>query len=159
MAEPAPVTVLDPETERRVAAALYNHVWDLLETPGRSPLQDEALVHAAHASRWHWGVIGGPEQKIVGDWLLARAYAAAGRGGPAVHYARLASAGCDAYPQAPDWLAASTAEGMARALLADGDRSAAREWRDRATAALAEIEEAEDRELVAAQIAELDVQD
>jgi hypothetical protein len=158
MTDPAPTTVLDPETERRVAAALYNHVWDLLETPDRTPVQDEALLHAAHASRWHWGVIGGPEQKIVGDWLLSRAYAAAARGGEAVHYARMASAGCDAFPEAPDWLAASTAEGMARALLADGDVSAAREWRDRTTAGLAEIADPEDRELIAGQLAELDVE-
>jgi hypothetical protein len=147
--------VLDAESERRVAAALYNHVWDLLETPDRTPVQDEALLHAAHASRWHWGVIGGPEQKIVGDWLLSRAYAGAGRGGAAVHYARMAVAGCDAYPEAPDWLAASTAEGMARALVADDDRPAAHEWRDRAAAALAEIADAEDRDLIAAQIADL----
>jgi len=155
---PVPATSpLDPEAERRVAAALYNHVWDLLETIDRTPVQDEDLVHAAHASRWHWGVIGGPEQRVVGDWQVSRAYAAVGRGGPAVHYARLAVAGAQAYDAAPGWLAASATEGLARALLADGDVVAAREAADRARELLVGVADAEDRDLVASQLAELDL--
>jgi len=44
---------LTPEGERRLAADLFNHTWELLETPERTPAQDDRMIHAAHASRFH----------------------------------------------------------------------------------------------------------
>jgi hypothetical protein len=61
---------LTPEEERRVAVDLFNQVWELLETPSRSPAQEDRMVHAAHASRYHWGEVGEPANRARGEWLL-----------------------------------------------------------------------------------------
>ncbi len=79
---------LDPATERQVAVDLFNHVWRLLDIDDRTPDQDDAMVHAAHASRWHWGQVGGAEQRAVGEWQCSRVYAVLGRPGEALHHAR-----------------------------------------------------------------------
>ena len=64
---------------RKLAVDLFNHVWTLLEKPDRSPLQDDEMIHAAHASRHHWGVIGAPVNLARGEWQISRVYATLGR--------------------------------------------------------------------------------
>jgi hypothetical protein len=148
--------ILDPQTERRVAGRLYNHVWDLLDAgDARTPEQDSEMVDAAHASHWHWGRIGGLEQDVVGEWLTSRAYAALGNGPEAVHHAQRSFTLFHSGNALPDWLEASVQEGLARAHLADGDRDAAEFAVHAATDALDKIAEDEDRALIAGQIAEL----
>jgi hypothetical protein len=63
-------------------------VWVLLEKPDRSAEDDDRMVHAAHASRYHWGVAGGPVQWARGEWQCSRVYAVLGRFEPALHHAR-----------------------------------------------------------------------
>lgn len=78
----------DAEEERRLAADLFNLVWTLLETPDRTAEQDERMLHAAHASRFHWGEIGEPANLARGDWQISRVYAVLGRAEPALHHAQ-----------------------------------------------------------------------
>lgn len=33
------------------------------------------MLHLAHASRYHWGLVGTPKNMAVGDWQLSRIYA------------------------------------------------------------------------------------
>ena len=33
------------------------------------------MLHLAHASRYHWGFIGTPTNRAIGDWQLSRIYA------------------------------------------------------------------------------------
>ena len=49
---------LDAETERKLAAGLYNEAWRLMQTESRTAEQTDAPVHTAHASRYHWGRVG-----------------------------------------------------------------------------------------------------
>ncbi len=77
-----------PESERQLAADLFNLVWTLLEQTGRTTEDDDRMVHAAHASRYHWGQVGGPEQLAIGEWQCARVYSVLGRAEPALHHAR-----------------------------------------------------------------------
>jgi hypothetical protein len=79
---------LDPDDERRLAAALFNRTWQLLEITDRTALQDDEMLHAAHASRHHWGVVGEPVHRARGEWQCSRVYAALGRAEPALHHAR-----------------------------------------------------------------------
>ena len=71
-----------------LAADLFNHVWTLLETPHRTPEQDDEMLHAAHASRHHWGEIGQPANLARGEWQCSRVYAVLGRAEPALWHAR-----------------------------------------------------------------------
>src|SRR5215218_5000761 len=44
--------------ERQLAADLFNGVWAIMETEDRSPMQDDRMLHMAHASRYHWEQVG-----------------------------------------------------------------------------------------------------
>jgi DNA-binding transcriptional MerR regulator len=141
---------LDPETQRALAAGLFNRTWDLLEIEDRSVAQDDEMVDTAHASAWHWRQVGTAANTARGHWLLSRVYAVLGRGGEAVHHARRANEVLeDGGEGIEDWDAAAAAEAMARALAVSGDAEGATAWRRRAAAALEAVAEPEDREVIA----------
>jgi len=148
--------VLDHDTQRRVAVALFNRVWDLLDAgEGRSADATAEMIDAAHASRFLWRRIGGLEQAIVGEWQISRTYAAAGLGREAIRHAQSSLELLESDPDSPDWLAASVHEGRARAYLSADERPAAVLAHSAAQAALADIADPEDRALIAEQLAEL----
>ena len=143
-----------PESERQLAADLFNLVWTLLEQPGRTTEDDDRMVHAAHASRYHWGQVGGPEQLAIGEWQCARVYSVLGRAEPALHHARRClEIATDA--DVPDWLIASAHEGLARAYAVAGQRESAFASRAAAEAALEKVDDAEDRQVVQDDLASL----
>lgn len=83
----------DPLTKaqhRTIGADLFNRAWALLDQRSRSPQEDDELVHAAHASRYHWGHAGTALNIGIGEWQLSRVYAALGRAEPALFHARRA---------------------------------------------------------------------
>ncbi len=45
------------------------------------------MINAAHASRYHWSVIGEPVNLARGDWQISRVYAVLGRAEPALYHA------------------------------------------------------------------------
>ena len=78
-------TILDPAQHRAEGVALFNAVWGMLDADDRTPEQADQMVHAAHASRWHWsqaGKLGGDQQLAVGEWRCARVYWVLGVGSP-----------------------------------------------------------------------------
>ena len=86
--------------------------------------QDDELVHAAHASRYHWGEVGEATQRAIGEWQVARVYSVLGRGEPAVHHARRCLEIAEEHGL-ERWLFASAFEGLARALAVAGQREEA----------------------------------
>jgi DNA-binding transcriptional MerR regulator len=156
-ANAAPAEQLGPETHRSLAAELFNHVWTLLEEEARTPEQDDEMIHAAHASRWHWAQTGVPDLRqrlAVGEWQCARVYAVLERGEPALYHAGR----CVELAEGPgieDWAVAAAYEGMARASRAAGDRKAYEEWRARAVEATAAIADEEEREVIEGDLATL----
>jgi DNA-binding transcriptional MerR regulator len=138
---------LDAATHRQLAVELFNHVWTLLEIADRTPAQDDEMLHAAHASRHHWGVVGTPENWGRGEWQCSRVYATLGRAEPALWHARRYLALCEKHGIA-DWDLAFAHEAIARALSVAGDDDGARAEVARARELATEIAEDEDRELV-----------
>lgn len=156
MSTPPGPPELDPATRRALVVGLFNHVWTLLERPERTTAEDDEMIHAAHASRYHWGEVGEPENLAIGEWQCSRVYATLARGEPALHHARR----CLQITQDHDlggWKLASAYEAMARASAVAGDRSAAGEWKSKAKRALDDVVEREDREIVEQDIATLPV--
>lgn len=139
---------------RSLAVSLYNEVWTLLEAPSRTARDDDRMVHAAHASRFHWDEVGGDQERAIGEWQCSRVYAALGRAEPALAHAGrcVVYAGTDGVAA---WVAASAQEGLARALLVAGDLDGARAAAQRAEALAAVLEDEEDREVVLADLASL----
>jgi hypothetical protein len=85
---PATPSKLDPGQQRQLAATIFNHVWDLLVKVDRTVSDDDAMLHGAHASRYHWGAAGEPVHWARGEWQCSRVYAVLGRFEPALHHAR-----------------------------------------------------------------------
>jgi DNA-binding transcriptional MerR regulator len=146
------IEMLDLATHRQLGKDLYNHTWTLIEKADRSPVETDEMLHAAHASAWHWSRGGGTLANAArSQWQIARAYSTLGRGEPALWHANrsleLAEAAAKA-GVADDWDVPAALEGLARAQAVAGDRSAAEATRARAREALAGIADPEDRQLI-----------
>jgi hypothetical protein len=143
---------LDEATHRQLGKDLFNHTWTLIEKADRNPAENDEMLHATHASSFHWSRGGGTLANTArGQWQIARVYSTLGRGEAAVWHANrcleLVEAAIDA-GVADDWDLAAGLEGLARALAVAGDRAGALETRARARAALDGIAEHEDRQIV-----------
>jgi tetratricopeptide (TPR) repeat protein len=83
-----------PQTEhdfhRKIAAECFNRTWDYLEKKNRSPEDDQMMLNLAHASRYHWGLIGKPWNLTTGDWQISRVYAALNQPDLALRFAKTA---------------------------------------------------------------------
>jgi hypothetical protein len=148
----AATDILDAETHRRLGKDLFNHAWTLVEKADRTPTETDEMIHATHASAWHWSKAGGSLATAArGEWQIARVYSTLGRGEPALWHARrcleLAEAGV-ATGVADDWDVPAALEGLARAQAVAGDRAAAEATRARAREALGGIADPEDRQLI-----------
>jgi hypothetical protein len=145
-----------PEEERQLAVDLFNHSWTLLELPERTPEQDDELIHSAHASRHHWAAVGTPANLARGEWQLSRIYSSLGRAEPALHHAKRCLAYCEANPDAlEDWDLPFAHEALARAYRVAGNEAEARRHAVLAGELGERIADAEERELLEADLATL----
>jgi hypothetical protein len=143
---------LDPATEKRLAAALFNRVWELLDKPDRSPAEADAMLHAAHASRYHWGEVGAPVNLVRGEWQVSRVYSALKRPEPARHHAERCLALCREHGIGGFDLAYAH-EAVARAASLSGDRTARDLSLSEAARLAAAVESSEDRALLQSDLA------
>lgn len=142
---------LDAAAHRRLGIELFNFTWTLIEKADRTPAEIDEMIHAAHASRYHWSKAGTNANLARGEWQCARVYSVLGRAEPALwhaarclDYVEIATAA----GEADDWDRAGAYEANARAAAVAGDTAAATAWRDRARTALDDISEPADRELI-----------
>jgi hypothetical protein len=147
---------LDPSAHRAIGTALFNHVWTLLEKSDRSVADDDEMVHAAHASRFHWGRAEGvqPANLARGEWQCSRVYAVLGRAEPALWHARRCLAIIEDAGVA-DFDLAAAYEAIARAYVVADRPDEATAWKARAIAALDGIADADDREPIERDLATL----
>jgi hypothetical protein len=141
---PARIPELDRETERRLAAGLYNDTWRLLELPKRLPEQDDEMLHQAHASRYHWGRAGQPRNLARGEWMCSRVYATLGRPEQAVWHARRCLEILTEFGDGEEWDLPAAYEALARAYAVAGDAAASKGWIEKAREALKAVANRED---------------
>jgi hypothetical protein len=139
--------------ERMLAAQLFNETWRLMEKENRTKEDDDRMIHAAHASRYHWGQVPAatPAHLARGEWQISRVYTVLRRGEPALHHAQRVLDICQANGIG-DWDLAFAYESLARACAVAGDAAQARQYTDQALAAVKEIADDEDRDLVLADL-------
>jgi hypothetical protein len=127
---------------RQLGVDLFNEVWRLLEARD----DDDRMLHAAHASRYHWGEAPQckPENLARGEWQVARVYAVLGRGEAAVWHARRCLEHCEENGIG-DWDLAYAYEALARGHAVAGHDEASH-WKLKARAAGDAIADPEDRE-------------
>ena len=138
---------LDAATQRQLGVDLYNSTWVLLEKPDRTAAETDEMIHRAHASRWHWARVGADVNLARREWLCSRVYATLGRGEPALWHARRCVEINEALPAEvrESWDLPAAYEAMARASLVAGDSASGALWKAKATTALADIHDADDR--------------
>ena len=149
MAQPPMPPELDLATNRQLAAGLFNYTWSLLDKPDRTAEETDLLIHAAHASRWHWQKVGGAANRARGEWMCSRVYSVLGRGEPALWHAQrclaITEAGGEGFE---DWDRGMAYEALARAHVVAGDRAETDRYRTLAAAELATIAEDDDRQVL-----------
>jgi hypothetical protein len=144
----------DARREWTVGAAkrAFNTAWDLVDRAERDAADDAAMLLAAFGSRYLWDDVGGDEQRAIGDWQVAHVASLLGEAGLARRFA----ASCLERVEAngwTDWRLASALEGMSRAHAAAGDTAGRDAFAERCRGVLATIDDAEDRDLIAGQLA------
>ncbi len=140
---PSNVELPTSNWQRRLAAELFNRVWDLLEQPDRDQAADDTMLHAAHASRFHWGEVGEALNLARGEWQVSRVYATLGRPEPATHHARRCLEICLANGIG-DFDLAFAYEALARAAAVAGDAGERDRFRELARQAGEQVAEDDD---------------
>ena len=140
---------------RQLAVDLFNHTWTLLDNNERTEEQNEEMVHAAHASRHHWGIAGTEKNKARGEWQIARVYAVLNRAEPSIHHAQMYMDACQAN-DFDDWDLPFANEGLARAY-ANVDSEQTKRYLQEARNTGSKIEKDEDRAWLYTNLDEIDV--
>jgi hypothetical protein len=143
---------LTPEAERQLAVDLFNGVWTLLDKPDRTPEEDDMMLHAAHASRYHWGNVGEPVNFVRGEWQISRVYSVLKRAEPAHYHARRSLALCLAN-NIGDFDLAFAYEALARAAMIAEDEEELRRYLELARAAGGKIAEEDDKQVFQSDLA------
>ena len=113
------MTQAEQDNRRQIAVNTFNLTWELMLKQDRTPEENDRMLHAAHASRFHWGEVGTPVNLVRGEWQVSRVYAVLNRAEPALYHARRCLAICEANGIG-DFDLAYAYEAIARALAIDG---------------------------------------
>jgi hypothetical protein len=123
----------EQEAHAHFARSLNGEVWGLLGQAERTPEESERMVHAAHASLYHWLFAGGGVNQQRGEWLIARVYAELGVGEAALRHAQRCQELTDQHAaEMKDFDRAYAFEALARANAVAGDLEAATQYRKQA---------------------------
>jgi len=110
------------ECNKKFAIELNNLVWNLLGKKERTHEDNEKMIHAAHASCYHWGEIGEPINLQRGEWMISHVYAILNRPEAALYHARECMELTEKH-KFVDFDLAYAYEAMARAYAAAGEKS------------------------------------
>lgn len=123
-------TYTEQEAHRFFAGNINGEVWGLLGKDDRTAEEDQLMIHAAHASLFHWLKVGTGVHHQRGAWLIARVYSELGLAKAAMRYAELCQ---DLTKQHADSLEdfdrAYAYECMARANAVAGNREQAKRFK------------------------------
>ena len=136
---------VEPETHKKLAIDLFNLVWEFLDKEERTVEENDRMIHAAHASRFHWGEIGTPLEFERGEWQISRVYSILNRPEAAIHHAQRCLAICRENNIA-DFDIAFAYEALARAYATAGDTERSKEYIELGEQAGEKIEDKEDRD-------------
>jgi len=96
MNESQPANLTEEQFHKKMAVDLFKRTWDLLDKPERTPGENDELIHAGHASRFHWGKVGKPLNLARGEQQLSHIYAMLKRAEPALYHGQRALEICQA---------------------------------------------------------------
>ena len=112
--------------QKRFAVVCNNRAWQLVENAHRTPSEMHEMLHAAHASAWHWARVGTALNEARGHMLLGIAHGLASEGPLALRYAMSAFNYFNEH-EAPVWEQAFAHASLAAAAKAAGNPELHRE--------------------------------
>lgn len=130
---------------RQMAVDLFNRTWELLDKAERTQAEDDEMIHAAHASRYHWGLAGTALHLARGEWQISRVYAMVKRDEPAMYHARRSLELCQDNGFG-DFDLAFAYEALARASSVAGEKQSVSEYLALAKDAGEKIAEKDDKD-------------
>jgi hypothetical protein len=145
---------------RKMAVQLFNKTWDLIDKgDNRTKDEDNEMIHSAHASRFHWGIVvnsgeypkTGPTNLERGDWQISRVYSLLKHSEAALYHANRCLGICEEN-KIGDFDLAFAYEAMARALTVAGKEDA-NTYIEKAKAAAEKIVKKEDKEYFLSELA------
>jgi hypothetical protein len=140
------VAPADKSSHAAFAKSANAEVWALLDKGERTPEEDERMIHAAHASLYHWLYAGTLVNAQRGEWLLAHVYTVLGHDQLAMHHALRCVDLTLAHPgDMADFDRAYAEESLGRAYALMGDLDQARQHRREAASAGEKIRDEGDR--------------
>lgn len=110
----------EQEWHRKAAIDSFNLTWELIDKPDPTEEETDQMIHAAHASRFHWGEVGTAVNHLRGDWQIAHVCTILNLPQRALHYAQLCLRQCEDN-RIGDFDLAYAYAGMSRALACNGD--------------------------------------
>jgi hypothetical protein len=137
--------------ERQLGVDLFNEVWRLME----SREDDDRMLHAAHASAYHWSKAPEcePKNRARSEWMCSRVYAVLGRPEPAIHHAmRCLEITQEHADSMEDWDLPFAYEALARAYGVAGNAGESRRFAELARESGESIADPEDRQHFAADL-------
>ncbi|NDI36278.1 hypothetical protein [Chengkuizengella sediminis] len=135
------------EFHKKCAVNLFNQVWDLLQKDSRNTMEDDTMIHAAHASRYHWGIIGKEENLARGEWQISRVYSVLKKSERAIYHAQRCLDIC-LENQIGDWDLAFAYEALARAYKVTNDIEKTNKYLKLANEAGENIQDPRDKEVL-----------
>ena len=145
---------MTPDEHRALGVELYNKTWGLLEAEADA----DEVVDTAHASSFHWRHAAGATaaNRARSHWLCSHVYAVVGRPEPALYHAERCLAVVSSAPDAmAEFDLPSAYEALARGHAVVGNADEARRFIELGKTETAKIADAEDREQLEAQFADI----
>lgn len=139
---------------RTFAPRAFNEAWAFLDSVEPTRSEEEDMLAATFAQRYHWYVVGTPRHRAIADWQVSRVAAVLGYADLALRFGERSLALCldndlDAF------VTGFAHEAIARAAADVDDLDMFTEHLEAAKAKLAEIEDPEDREILEADLTEM----
>jgi hypothetical protein len=141
----------EKEAHKKFAVDCFNLVWSLMEKKDRTKEEDDRMMHAAHASRFHWGEIGTPVEFERGEWQASRMYTVLSRPQAALYHAKRCLDICQEN-NIGDWDIAFAYEAMARAHAVAENKAECRKYIELANKAADKIREKGDRDYLLSEL-------
>lgn len=142
------------EWQRALAPRAFNRAWELLDAGHRTREQEEEMLAAAFTQRHLWYQVGSARNWAIADWQVSRVAAVLGYAELALRFGERSleiavEHGLDPFVQG------FAHEAIARAAASVDDVETFTEHLELARAALTDIDDDEDREVLAADLAEM----
>ncbi len=135
----------EQEGHKKFAVDSFNLVWTLLDKEDRTLQEDDEMVHAAHASRFHWGKIGTALNFARGEWQISRVYSVLNKPQSALYHAKRCLTLCTEN-KLGDFDLAFAHEAMARSHAVAGEQAGCDEHIQLARQAGERVEDKDSRE-------------